>query len=189
MLALALISTTVSAVTHGWDCVSCKTNSMLAGNFASYSSDFNMSDPWWIDTIADSYAIVMLNNFGSNIAPIYTGVGDDSKIIAARALKKRNPKLQVWFYQPADRLGDTPFVQTALNEHPGTSREDHCAHLSSCSTIAHPSLYYASSSPYPLVIRRVVAPRRQRQRYSFRRPNVEIEANRQFRRRRARLLC
>ena len=118
MIPLIIVAASVRSLTHGWDCISCKTNSMLAGNFASMRPDFNLTEPWWIDTIADAYAAVMLNNFGRNIAPAYNGSGVDTKIMVARALKKRNPKVEVWFYQPADRLGDTPFVQEALNAHP-----------------------------------------------------------------------
>jgi len=48
----------------------------------------------------------------------YNGTGDDSKVRVARKLKARNPKLKVLFYQPADRLGDTAYVQEALASHP-----------------------------------------------------------------------
>jgi hypothetical protein len=123
MVPLVLLATHARAMTHGWDCVSCKTNSMLAGNFGTWRSDINLDDPWWIDTLATSYAAVFLNNFWANN---FTGAGVDSKIRVARALKKRNPAIKVWFYQPADRLGDTPFIQSALNDHPEWwLRDDH----------------------------------------------------------------
>ena len=113
---LALSCTfTVRAISHGWDCISCPSNSMLVGNFGTYREDFSLSDPWWINTIADAYHTVLLNNFWNFQ---YNGTGEDSKISVAKALKAHNPKLKVAFYQPADRLGDTPFVMDVFNAHP-----------------------------------------------------------------------
>lgn len=44
----------------------------------------------------------------------------------ARALKASNPKLKVFFYQPADRLGDTQYVLDLLAAHPEWwLRDDH----------------------------------------------------------------
>jgi hypothetical protein len=112
---LSLLITMSSALTHGWDCVSCKSNSMLAANFGTFRTDINLQDPWWIETVASSHAAVLLNNFWTRS---YNGTGDDSKVVVARALKKSNPELNVYFYQPADRLGDTPFIQNVLKAHP-----------------------------------------------------------------------
>jgi len=82
---------------------------MLASNFGTWRRDINMSTPWWINTIADSHAIVILNNFWKQGPGSYNGTGEDSKVTVARALKARNPHLRVMFYQPADRLGDTEY--------------------------------------------------------------------------------
>lgn len=115
------IGLSTAAFTHNWDCISCRSNSMLSANFGTFNhQNFNMSDTWWIDTIADSHNQVILNNFWyQSPNPLaYNGSGTDSKITVARALKKRNPKLKVLFYQPADRLGDTPFVLNELEAHP-----------------------------------------------------------------------
>ena len=120
----ALLSATVlllpgaRALTHGWDCISCASNSMLAANFGTWRQDINLSDPWWIKTIADSHHTIILNNFWKQGAGSYNGSGEDSKVTIARALKARNPKLMVYFYQPADRLGDTAYVLDALAAHP-----------------------------------------------------------------------
>jgi len=40
-------------------------------------------------------------------------------VAVGRALKAHNPNVKVYFYQPADRLGDTVYVQNALAAHPG----------------------------------------------------------------------
>ena len=109
-----------SGLTHGWDCVSCGSNSMLAANFGTWRSDINLTDPWWFTTIAKSHAAIILNNFWhQGITPgSYNGTGEDSKVAIARALKAENPRLKVYFYQPADRLGDTAYVLNALHSHP-----------------------------------------------------------------------
>ena len=48
----------------------------------------------------------------------YNGTGVDSKIMIARLLKARNPNIKLLFYQPADRFGDTPYVQDYVQAHP-----------------------------------------------------------------------
>eukprot|EP00039_Didymoeca_costata_P020874 m.342719 g.342719 ORF g.342719 m.342719 type:complete len:439 (-) comp21751_c0_seq1:144-1460(-) len=61
---LVFIVTTTDVVSlppHGWDCISCKTNTMLAGNWAINSPYFNNSDLWWATTIVSSYSAVALN--------------------------------------------------------------------------------------------------------------------------------
>ena len=125
LLALALAGTALS-LEHGWDCISCGSNSMLAANFGTWRADFTLSDPWWVDAIASSYAVVMLNNFWKQGPGSYNGTGTDSKVAVARALKARNPALKVFFYQPADRLGDTAYVTGLLAAHPEWwLRDDH----------------------------------------------------------------
>jgi hypothetical protein len=89
---------------HGWDCISCENNSMLVSNVGTWRQDLTFDDPWWINNLADSHAAVFLNTFFDKS---YNGTGDDNKVKVARALKKRNPKVKTFFYQPADRLGDT----------------------------------------------------------------------------------
>ena len=80
-------------LTHGWDCISCKTNSMLISNVGTWNRrNFDLKDPWWINTLADSHAAVFLNTFWDTS---YNGTGDDNKIKVARALKARNPKVFV----------------------------------------------------------------------------------------------
>eukprot|EP01052_Picozoa_sp_SAG31_P010116 SAG31_NODE_545_length_14238_cov_15.518849_3_plen_480_part_00 len=116
--ASARLPPTVQAMTHGWDCVACKTNSMLAANFGTWREDINLSDPWWINAIADSHHAIILNNFWKQGPGSYNGSGEDPKVTIARNLKRRNPELQVLFYQPADRLGDTQYVTDALVAHP-----------------------------------------------------------------------
>ena len=93
----------------------CKTNSMLVANFGTYRPDINMSDPWWLDTIAASYNVYLLSNYWDMR---YNGTGTDHKVSIARELKKRNPRIKIMFYQPADRLGDTEYVMNALMAHP-----------------------------------------------------------------------
>ena len=83
------------AMTHGWDCISCKSNSMLVANFGTWRRDITMEDPWWITTIAESYNAIILNNFWKQGPGSYNGTGDDSKVLIARALKAKNPKLKV----------------------------------------------------------------------------------------------
>ena len=60
------------------------------------------------------------NNYDTANTPRnYNGTGEDSKVAVGRALKAHNPNVKVYFYQPADRLGDTVYVQNALAAHPG----------------------------------------------------------------------
>ena len=66
----------------------------------------------------------------------YNGTGTDNKVVVARALKAHNPNVKVYFYQPADRLGDTVYVQNVLKSHPGVLQDHmkiltrtHCTHL------------------------------------------------------------
>ena len=59
-LFLLLLIPASEAFKHGWDCVSCPANSMLASDVGTFRPAFNLSDPWWIDTLADSHAVVVL---------------------------------------------------------------------------------------------------------------------------------
>jgi hypothetical protein len=117
-LHLLLLLPAASAMTHGWGCISCSSNSMLVSNFGTWRQDITLADPWWINVTADSHAAIILNNFWKQGPGSYNGTGEDSKVTVARLLKQRNPKLKVLFYQPADRLGDTAYVLNALDSHP-----------------------------------------------------------------------
>ena len=61
LLRLLLLLPAAHGLTHGWDCISCKSNSMLVSNFGTFRKDINLSDPWWIDATADSHAAIILN--------------------------------------------------------------------------------------------------------------------------------
>ena len=52
-----------TAITHGWDCISCDTNTMVVSNFGTWRTDLNLSDPWWVKVTADSHAAIILNNW------------------------------------------------------------------------------------------------------------------------------
>ena len=114
-LVLALLVPSGTALTHGWDCIACNGTGMLAANFGTFRKDITLNAPWWLDTIANSFSLVMLNTFWDTH---YNGTGTDNKVTVARSLKARNPGLRIMFYQPADRLGDTVYVQNALESHP-----------------------------------------------------------------------
>ena len=70
---------------------------MLVANFSTWRPDINLSDPWWIDTIAEPHAAFTLNNFWKQGPGSYNGTGEDSKVTIARRLKAKNPKLKVLF--------------------------------------------------------------------------------------------
>jgi hypothetical protein len=118
---LALLAPALG-LTHGWDCISCKSSSMLVADFGTHRSDITLSDPWWINAIADSYAAIVVNVYDyigtPNKGNHYNGTGEDGRVSVARALKKRNPNIKVLFYQAADRVADTEYVQAQLNAHP-----------------------------------------------------------------------
>ena len=107
------MSVSLSQMVHNWDCITCKTNSMLAGNFGHVNSlIFNMSDTWWIDTVASSYAAVALNDFvGSRT---YNGTGENGVVTVARALKKANPNIKLLWYQAASWVNFNPFISNQL---------------------------------------------------------------------------
>ena len=114
-----------SQLTHGWDCITCETNSMLAGDFghnAYTSTMFNLSDTWWIDTIAKSYAAVTLNIWLGSEA--YNGTGEIGLVTVARALKAANPKIKVLFYQNTAIVAPNQYVQNQLVAHPEWWRRD-----------------------------------------------------------------
>ena len=106
-----------SQLKHGWDCITCETNSMLAGNFG-HTTDmiFNMSDTWWIDTIAKSYAAVALNNFLGT--QLYNGTGELGIVTVARALKAANPKIKVLIYQAPSMFAMNSFAVNQILAHP-----------------------------------------------------------------------
>ena len=119
-LLLSLLYTQVAAesqLVHGWDCIVCDSNSMLAGNFG-HTNDliFNMSDTWWIDTIAKSYAAVALNDWLGTQG--YNGTGEIGYVTVARALKAANPKIKILFYQASSWVSNNPYVVNQIGEHP-----------------------------------------------------------------------
>mmetsp|Transcript_5036 Transcript_5036/g.15329 ORF Transcript_5036/g.15329 Transcript_5036/m.15329 type:complete len:443 (+) Transcript_5036:20-1348(+) len=94
---------------HGWDCISCGSNSMLAGNWAINNPNFNNSDLWWARTITSSYASIALN----------MNAGDPSLTVAqARILKKMNPKFKFLVYQNSELGPLTQAATRTINEHP-----------------------------------------------------------------------
>ena len=106
----------VSSFTHGWDCISCPNNSMLAADLGTRNVvDFNLSDPWWIDEIAKSYAAVTLNNWFDSQK--YNGTGEESRIAVARKLRAANPNIKILYYQAIDRGGTSPFATQAIMSH------------------------------------------------------------------------
>ncbi len=122
LLVAFLASVKAAAIgwTHGWDCIACKTNSMLVSNFGTWRRDINMSDPWWITTIAESHHAIILNNFHyQGLQPgSYNGTGEENRIPIARALKKVNPAIKVMYYQAADRVCDNAYCLNTLAAHP-----------------------------------------------------------------------
>ena len=120
LLAAALPSSCVVAapLKHGWDCIACDTNSMLAANFGSNrpSSVFNLTDPWWAETVASRYAALAMSNFFDGGS--YNGSGTNPMVDVARALKKFNPKMKVLVYVAPDRGLLTPFGQRTIQAHP-----------------------------------------------------------------------
>jgi hypothetical protein len=86
---------------------------MLSANFGSNDvGRFNLSDPWWIKTIASRYAQVLLSGIvGSDN---WNGTGECPLVTVARALKEANPKIKVNIYQAADRGSLHPVVTHAL---------------------------------------------------------------------------
>ena len=80
LLLALLLPDEAAGLEHGWGCIACSTNSMLAANFGTWRQDITLEDPWWVDTIADSYAVVMLNNFWKQGPGSYNGTGTDSKV-------------------------------------------------------------------------------------------------------------
>eukprot|EP00117_Sycon_ciliatum_P030280 scpid75107/ scgid23912/ len=109
----------VSSFTHGWDCIACSTNNMLAANFGdgyAENANFKMSDPWWVDVVAQGYAAVALSDFlGSQN---YNGTGENGMVTVARALKAANPKIKILYYQNAEFGTPNAFHYTELEAHP-----------------------------------------------------------------------
>ena len=59
-----------------------------------------MTDPWWIQTVATSYAQVLLSDFFDSGA--YNGTGAECALVTvARALKAVNPNIKVLIYVAA----------------------------------------------------------------------------------------
>jgi len=108
-LTVAFIPSTVSLPSHGWDCVSCKNNSMLAGNWAINSPNFNMTDLWWAHTIVSSYAALAINLDNHN-----TSVSVEQ----AKILKSINPNFKFLIYENAELGPLTKDAAVTINAHP-----------------------------------------------------------------------
>ena len=99
--------------THGWDCISCPSNSMLSANIGTNDlTRFNLSSPWWVEELATHYAHIQMSPFlGSNfyndttctpkclsLGPYACTCGEHPLKTMARALKKINPEMKVQLY-------------------------------------------------------------------------------------------
>eukprot|EP00117_Sycon_ciliatum_P000413 scpid66101/ scgid6483/ len=105
-----------SNLVHGWDCVACSTNTMLAGDFGHTNSlIFNMSDQWWIKEVALNYAAVTLNSYLDSNR--YNGSGESGLVTVARAMKAVNPKIKLLFYEASQWVSNVPFFVAQLQEH------------------------------------------------------------------------
>ena len=99
---------------------------MISSDVGTWRKDINLEDPWWIDVIADSHNSVFLNSFWNRD---YNGTGDSPRVQVARALKARNPKIKVMFYQAADRVGDSKFILNTFDAHPEWWLRDDSGHV------------------------------------------------------------
>eukprot|EP00117_Sycon_ciliatum_P046790 scpid81102/ scgid33477/ len=106
----------VSYFTHGWDCIACETNSMLAGDFGhSSESGFNLSDSWWVSEVAKYYAAVSINHWKDSRE--YNGTGENRMVTVGRALRAANPKLKILYYQALDRGDLAPYGANVIQAH------------------------------------------------------------------------
>ena len=108
-LLVATLPSVVSLPPHGWDCIACLNNTMLAGNYDIRSPYFNNTDLWWAHTIVSSYAGVALNM--NPFDPSLT-------VQQARILKKINPKFKFLVYQNAELGPLTKESKRIINAHP-----------------------------------------------------------------------
>jgi hypothetical protein len=89
---------------------------MLSANFGSASRYFNFSDPWWVETVATSYAQVMLSDFFDSGG--YNATGAECALVTvARALKKVNPKIKVLIYVAAEVVAGRPDAHKVIMNH------------------------------------------------------------------------
>ena len=94
---------------HGWDCISCPSNSMLAGNWDVNNPNFNNTDLWWAETITSSYAAVALNmNFANTSITVEQ----------ARIMKKLNPHFKFLVYQNSELGPLTKESKQIIDAHP-----------------------------------------------------------------------
>lgn len=93
LVLVTVFSSTMALPPHGWDCISCKGNSMLAGNWAINNPNFNDTDLWWAHTIADSYAAYAAN---------YNQGEPNITVGHARIMKQINPKFKFLVYQNSE---------------------------------------------------------------------------------------
>lgn len=108
-LAAGFLSAVVALPPHGWDCVACASNTMLAGNWDIRSPLMNNTDLWWAQTIASSYASVALNM--NPFDPSIT-------VEQARILKKVNPKFKFLVYQNSALGPLTRAASATIASHP-----------------------------------------------------------------------
>ena len=106
LLFLCFIFSVVSLPPHGWDSI---VGHMLAGNWDINNPNFNNTDLWWADTIANSYAAVALNL--NNLDPSIT-------VDQARILKKINPNLKFLVYQNSHLGPLTKDATDTINSRP-----------------------------------------------------------------------
>ena len=109
VLLCSLPLVVVALPPHGWDCVTCANNSMLAGNWAIRSPWMNNTDLWWAESIANSYAAVALNM--DTFDPSLT-------VEQARILKKINPKIKFLVYQNTQLGPLTQDADQTIKQHP-----------------------------------------------------------------------
>ena len=108
-LALVILPYAVSLPSHGWDCIACQNNTMLAGNWAINSPYFNNSDVWWAHRIVSSYAAVAvnLNNQDTSIT-----------VEQAKILKTINPNFKFLIYENSELGPLTQEADGVINAHP-----------------------------------------------------------------------
>lgn len=98
---------------HGWDCISCESNSMLAGNWAIKNPNFNNSDLWWATAIVTSYASVAVNMDNSD--PSLTV---QQAQILKRIAATHNPGFRFLVYQNSELGPLTVDATKTINAHP-----------------------------------------------------------------------
>ena len=88
---------------------------MLSANFGTKSAMFNLSDPWWINVVANAYAHVQLGDFEGSQQ--YNGSGTYTPVLVAAALKSVNPRIKTQLYAASDRGDLSPLGTAQINAH------------------------------------------------------------------------